>query len=59
MRFGFDYGSLPVTLKFVKKGANIKFITIFSVKLLVFFSCKGVHGEQIQPVTTRLRVHIR
>ena len=41
----------------MKKGVNIKFIAIFSVKL-GFLSCKGVHGGQIQPVTTRLRVNI-
>ena len=63
MRFGFDCGSYCLTYKlvlakYVKKGVNIKFITILSVKLL-FLSCKGVHGGQIQPVTTRLRVNIR
>ena len=42
----------------MKNGVNIKFIAIVSVKL-GFLSCKGVHGGQIQPVTTRLRVNIR
>ena len=45
----------------MKKGVNIKLITIFSV---IFFHVRhlgggGVHGGHIQPVTTHLRVNIR
>ena len=47
----------------MKNGVNIKFITIFSV---IAFHVRhlgggggGIHGGQIQPVTTHLRVNIR
>ena len=68
MMFGFECGSHCLTDKlvldkYVKLPLCKRVLTLSSLLYFPltwgFFSCKGVHGGQIQPVTTRLRVNIR